>query len=161
MQSIRVAVWAVIVRDDNILLVEFYDPNAEPHHHYNLPGGGVEVGETLQQAILREVYEETTASVTVGELLFIYEYVPSLEHERYGRRHVVRPVFLCTLHPDSEPHLPDQPDEFEIGVQWVALDQLDAIPLIPPIGAQLREALQCPNPRNPYLESSGARDQRG
>jgi 8-oxo-dGTP pyrophosphatase MutT (NUDIX family) len=160
MQSIRVAVWAVIVRDDKILLVEFDDPNAELRHHYNLPGGGVEVGETLQEAVSREVYEETNASVTVGEMLFIYEYVPTLEQERYGNRQIVRPIFHCTLHPDSEPHLPDHPDEFEIGVQWVALDQLDTLPLIPPIGTQIREALQRPNPRNPYLPSSGTRDER-
>ncbi len=148
---IRVAVWAVIVREDKLLLVECNDPGSEPNYHFNLPGGGVELGEPLHAAVLREVWEETTASVEVGEMLFVYEYIPEFEDIRYGNRHVVRPVFRCTLNPETEPRLPDKPDEFQIGVQWVALDQLENIPLIPQIGPMICESLRHPNPRNPYL----------
>ena len=46
-QGIRLATRAVIVRDDAILLVAFDDENG---FHYNLPGGGIEPGETLYDA---------------------------------------------------------------------------------------------------------------
>jgi 8-oxo-dGTP diphosphatase len=101
--------------------------------------------------VIREVREETTAPVSVGELLFVYEYVPRLEDNRYADRPIVRPVFRCTLHPGSEPRLPYVPDEFQIGVQWIALDELETIPLIPQIGALIRDAIRRPNPRDPFL----------
>ncbi|MCA9912487.1 MAG: NUDIX domain-containing protein, partial [Anaerolineae bacterium] len=72
--SIRLNVAAVIVRHDALLLVEFDD---ETGLHYNLPGGGVEEGETLHQALRREVREETHAELAeIGRLLLAWEYVP-------------------------------------------------------------------------------------
>jgi ADP-ribose pyrophosphatase YjhB (NUDIX family) len=49
--DIRLNVAAVIARDDKILLVEFND---ETGPHYNLPGGGVEFGESVYEALRTE-----------------------------------------------------------------------------------------------------------
>lgn len=146
---IRVAVWAVIVRGGDILLVEFDDPQAHPRHHFNLPGGGVEPGELLTDTIRREVYEETGAQVEVGELLLVWDHVPP--HPGPTARPHVRAVFRCALIPGSEPTRPAAPDTFQTGVQWVALTSLDSIPLIPPIGTAIRDALAHPSARNPYM----------
>src|SRR5215470_12031949 len=51
------AVSAAVFRDGRVLIVRRARPPA--HGFYTLPGGGVELGETLEQAIIREVREET------------------------------------------------------------------------------------------------------
>jgi ADP-ribose pyrophosphatase YjhB (NUDIX family) len=51
------AVSAAVFRDGRVLIVRRARPPA--HGLYTLPGGGVELGETLEQAIIREVREET------------------------------------------------------------------------------------------------------
>jgi len=149
--SIRVAVWAVITRDDHLLLVEFDDPHAKQRWHFNLPGGGVESGETLHEAVMREVLEETGASVNVGELLFVYDLAP-----RWAKmRPHIRPVFRCLLRTDSaEPGEPQVPDTFQIGVKWIPFAELAKTPLVPDISTQILAALRTPNPRDPYLEAS-------
>lgn len=51
------AVSAAIFRGDRVLIVRRGTPPA--HGIYTLPGGGVELGETLEAAVIREVREET------------------------------------------------------------------------------------------------------
>jgi ADP-ribose pyrophosphatase YjhB (NUDIX family) len=51
------AVSAAIFRDGRVLIVRRAQPPA--NGLYTLPGGGVELGETLEQAVIREVREET------------------------------------------------------------------------------------------------------
>src|SRR5271167_3596603 len=55
------AVSAAIFRDGRVLIVRRARPPA--HGLYTLPGGGVEVGENLHQAVAREVREETGLAI--------------------------------------------------------------------------------------------------
>jgi 8-oxo-dGTP diphosphatase len=55
------AVSAAIFRDRRVLIVRRARPPA--HGLYTLPGGGVELGETLEEAVIREVREETALEV--------------------------------------------------------------------------------------------------
>lgn len=140
--SIRLNVAAVIVRGDALLLVEFDD---ETGVHYNLPGGGVEDGETLHQALRREVREETHAELSeIGRLLLIWEYVPQQQAEQYGTQQKVALVFHCTLAAGSEPHFPPTPDAHQTGIRWVALDDLENVALLPALAPQIRHALAHP-----------------
>lgn len=127
--SIRLGVAAIIVRDGKLLLVAFDD---ETGPHYNLPGGGVETGETLEQALRREVREETCAEITSVRLAEVYEYVPALADYIYGDRHKVSLWYECSLLAGHEPRCPDEPDVHQVGIAWVPLDQLSEIVLIPP-----------------------------
>ena len=55
------AVSAAVIRDGRVLIVRRARPPA--YGVYTLPGGGVEAGETLREAVIREVVEETALTV--------------------------------------------------------------------------------------------------
>lgn len=60
-----------------------------PPHGFALPGGFVEVGESVEQALIREAKEETGLDVSIRRLLGVYS-----DPKRDPRFHVVSLVFL-------------------------------------------------------------------
>lgn len=65
------AVGAVVVRDGLLLLVRRGQPPARGM--WALPGGKVQRGETLRDALVREVREETGLDIEVGEVAWVGE----------------------------------------------------------------------------------------
>ena len=139
-QDIRIGASAVVVRDGAVLLIG-YDLNDGSGFHYNFPGGGVQTGEGLHEAVQREVWEEAGAEVEVGPLLFVTEYVPSKHSHRYGPAQKLSVFFSCTLKPGSEPQQPEAPVDTQAGVYWVPLPDLPGVPLLPNIGSRVQAAL--------------------
>ncbi|MGI5454856.1 NUDIX hydrolase [Streptomyces sp. CA-249302] len=66
-RKLRVAAYAVCVRDDQLLLARGIDEQGEPE--WTLPGGGMEHGEDPYDTVLREVDEETGYEVEITGLL--------------------------------------------------------------------------------------------
>jgi len=66
-----IAVGAVVVRQNRILLIR---RGKEPAMgEWAIPGGRVELGETMHEAAAREVMEETCVSIRPGELVYFFE----------------------------------------------------------------------------------------
>jgi 8-oxo-dGTP diphosphatase len=126
--NMRVRASGLVLEDDSILLVEYY---AEiPGLHYVLPGGAVQAGETLREAVAREVREESCIEVEVGELVLAYEYAPHKDAIPSGVPPTLTLVFACKPLSGSA-RLPDCPDADQTGVRWVGLDELDGLALVP------------------------------
>jgi 8-oxo-dGTP diphosphatase len=83
------AVSAAIFRDGRVLIVRRARPPA--HGLYTLPGGGVELGETLEQAIIREVREETGLAIAPLALVGFREALARDAAGRVERHFVILP----------------------------------------------------------------------
>ena len=66
-----IAVGAVVVRQNRILLIRRGKEPAKGE--WAIPGGRVELGETMHEAAAREVMEETSVSIRPGELVYFFE----------------------------------------------------------------------------------------
>jgi len=89
-----VGVGAVIVEDNRVLLIRRGQPPLLGE--WSLPGGVLECGETLREATIREVREETGLSVETGEMLGVYERVIRNDDGRV-RYHYVLIDFICRV----------------------------------------------------------------
>lgn len=83
------AVSAAIIRDGKVLIVRRARPPA--NGLYTLPGGGVEVGESLTQAVAREVLEETGLAVAPVALAGYREVIVRDAEGRVERHFVILP----------------------------------------------------------------------
>jgi 8-oxo-dGTP diphosphatase len=145
LSNIRVNANAAIIRGEEILVIEFKDENGT---HYNLPGGGVHIGESLESAVRRECLEEACANVTVGRLLLVWEYIPSFHDYKYGLKQKLGHIFECHLRTGSEPRMLPKPDPSQTNVKWISVSEIKRSPLpkrhplFPMIADELIEALQ-------------------
>jgi 8-oxo-dGTP diphosphatase len=87
-----VGVGAIIIEGDRVVLVKRGHPPLAGE--WSIPGGVLEMGETLRQAAAREALEETGLTVEVGELLGVYDRILRDADER-TRYHYVLIDFLC------------------------------------------------------------------
>jgi 8-oxo-dGTP diphosphatase len=112
-----VGVGGVVVRDGRVLLIR---RGKEPlYGRWLVPGGTVELGETLEQALVREMREETGLAVEPLELLTVFERI-----QREGGRvayHFVIVDYLCRCAPGEARAGSDA-----LEVAWVAPSEMRA-----------------------------------
>ncbi len=115
-----VAVSAAIFRDGQVLLVRRAKPPA--NRLFTLPGGVVEVGESLKQAVRREVAEETQLDIAPLGLAGYREFI---DRDAEGRavRHFIILAFAARWLA-GEPVLNEEIAE----ARWVRPEEIAALP---------------------------------
>lgn len=108
---------SMVIRGDRILLVEH---QLFGRDFYNLPGGGIEEGETPEQAALRELWEECNVHGSIMRPLTM-EYKPDMESRVF--------TFLVEIPEEEQPVKGIDPELSEneqsiIGVKWLRLDEI-------------------------------------
>ena len=129
----RRAARAIVIKDNNLLVMH---RNKFGTEYETLPGGNVEMGETPDQAVLRELQEETSVVVANQRLVFVEE-----AGDPYGTQF----IFLCD-YVSGEPQLaPDSEEEYinKLGKnlyepKWVSIADL---PNLPFLSEKLKQAI--------------------
>jgi len=113
----------VILDGDRILLSMRGKPPSEGK--WGLPGGAVEVGETVEEALIREVLEETGVTVKPTRLI---TFLDSIHRDDDGgvRYHYVLFEYLCEYISGEVSPSSDAPD-----ARWVNLGELDSLDIMP------------------------------
>lgn len=74
MDKRRVGVRAIIYKDNKLLAVRHKDSEGRTNGYWVIPGGGLDLGESLEDGLRRELEEELGVQAKIGRLLFIQQF---------------------------------------------------------------------------------------
>jgi ADP-ribose pyrophosphatase len=119
----RVAVGAVVFKDGKVLLTLRGNPPAQGM--WAIPGGRVRLGETLQQAAEREIFEETGILIQAEEPVFIFETIERDDPGRVRFHYLI--VDLAARYVSGEP----MPGDDAQDARWVSPEEMPLLPVNP------------------------------
>lgn len=115
----RVAVGGVVIHQNKVLLVLRGQPPAEGQ--WAIPGGSVNLGETLQAAAEREVFEETGLRVKAGKTIFAFDKIVRDDDGRVKYHYVILDLEAELLDPHQSLMAGD--DARDVG--WFSLEDIE------------------------------------
>lgn len=114
-----VCVGGAIVHDDRVLLIQ--RGQAPLQGEWTFPGGAVELGETLEAAVAREIFEETGLFVDVGPSIEVLDRIHQSDDGRVEYHYVIID-YLCTVRGGTLAASSDAAD-----ARWVAQQDMAAL----------------------------------
>ncbi len=120
LRPVRHTARGIVVHNGCLLLMERWRPGL---HYFSIPGGGIEAGETDEETVAREIYEETTLTITVERQ------VVQMRDGEYQHR-----IYLCQYisgEPQLSSHAPElvhMTDKNRFKPSWVPIEQLPDLP---------------------------------
>ncbi len=103
---------AIIDKDESILMIRRKSNTFNGYLAF--PGGFVDYGETVEQAVKKEIMEELNLEIIPLEILGVYS-----DKDRDPRSHVISTVFVCSF--EGSPIAGDDALSFE----WISLENIE------------------------------------
>ncbi|HCT64237.1 MAG TPA: DNA mismatch repair protein MutT [Lachnospiraceae bacterium] len=121
---------AIIAVDNRVLILKKVKANGEKlDSKWDLPGGKVEFGETLEEALIREVKEETGCNASIIKPYKFWTFYPS------DNVQIVGTTFFCRLTDECRIQLSEEHSEFA----WIYQDEVDDYEFYGNIRNELKE----------------------
>ncbi len=117
----------LIVENKRILTMQY---NYGGQEVFNLPGGNLEFGEHLAEALAREMQEEMGIEVSVGELLMVGEVF--FEEQKKQTFHFIFEGNIIEGIPILNPK-----ETSAIAIKWLTINELSSVNLYPNISEKL------------------------
>lgn len=135
---------AIITSGDWILLLKHQSPSRKAPI-WLPPGGGVEFGESMEQAVVREVKEETGLFIRPVRLLWVHEFIES-------PLHAIEFYFECDVTGGSL-RLGEDPEygkdsQLLMDLKFIPYNEIENLPVYPPF---LKEACLTGSPFPPEI----------
>lgn len=129
-----VGVGGVVISNGRALLIKRGRPPLEGQ--WSLPGGTLEVGETLTEGVRRELAEETSIAVRVLDLIEVFE---RIFHDQTGKiqYHFVIVDYLCEI-VSGQPRAGSD----VVDLAWAAEGELEKFLLTPTATEVIRKAFE-------------------
>lgn len=129
--SIRLAAKALVLYEGKLLLNRCR--GREGHRYYVFPGGGQNPGETLEEAVVREVLEETGLTVRFERFVAFFEEIsqdPAIRAEHPDYFHKSYHFCRCALMSNAAVP-PSEMDSNQEASVWISLEEAANLPLFP------------------------------
>ena len=133
--TIVVGVGAIITSGDRVLLIRRGHPPSEGA--WSIPGGRVEIDETLPAAVRREIQEECCLDVTVGDVAIILDRITRGPDNAVASHYLIVD-FWATTTANAQPRAAT--DASAVG--WFTLDQMRELSTTPNLASYLEEAMR-------------------
>lgn len=118
------AVGAVVFKAGKVLLVQRGHPPAQGQ--WAIPGGNVQIGETLQQAAEREILEETGVVIQAKEPCYTFDAIVRDHQGRVQYHYIIVDLFAKYI--SGTPC----PGDDAVDARWIAQDELTHLNISPP-----------------------------
>jgi len=118
-ESPKVGVGAIVFKDGDVLLVR--RGQAPSEGLWSIPGGKVELGESLQRAVEREIFEETGITIHANEPIYTFDLVERDDAGRVKYHYVI--VDLIADYVEGEIQAGDD----AIDARWVSPGEIEKL----------------------------------
>lgn len=123
-QPAQASVRGLIENEERFLLVKHQ--TSDGGEVWTVPGGRARIGEDPREAVVREVWEETSLEIVVGDPIDVYSFT-----WEGGTKGVVAMIFDCELTGGTVDINNNPEDEPIVGFNWVTHTQVATLPMLP------------------------------